>query len=193
MRDEAKGGRVTEDCASRNNDSEDRNSDSDAGIDDPRAMRRRNAVAAVAVAILLIANGAMGWEWKRARDVDTDMREAHAAAQAVAEALININPANIEAGFQRTMELSTGDFKDAYTTSSQELREALVEHQATAHGTIVESAATTLSDDSVEVLLFVDQSVSNAMLAEPRLDRSRIRMTMQKVDDRWLAGRVEVP
>lgn len=42
------------------------------------------------------------------------------------------------------------------------------------------------------VLLFVDQSVSNTISPQPRIDKSRIRMTMEKVSGRWLASKVEL-
>jgi Mce-associated membrane protein len=44
----------------------------------------------------------------------------------------------------------------------------------------------------VEVLLFVDQSITNAVRSEPRLDRNRIQMTMERIDERWLASRVDL-
>ena len=43
------------------------------------------------------------------------------------------------------------------------------------------------------VLLFVDQSVSNTKLPDPRIDRSRMKMTLEKVDGRWRASKVELP
>lgn len=42
-------------------------------------------------------------------------------------------------------------------------------------------------------MLFVDQSLSNAAAPEPQLDRSRVKMTMEQVDGRWLASKVELP
>ena len=44
-----------------------------------------------------------------------------------------------------------------------------------------------------EVLLFVDQSVSNTNVPDPRIDRSRVKMTMEYADRRWRASKVELP
>jgi Mce-associated membrane protein len=44
----------------------------------------------------------------------------------------------------------------------------------------------------VVVLLLVDQAVTNVAFPDPQIDRSRIRMTMEKVDGRWLASKVEL-
>ena len=46
---------------------------------------------------------------------------------------------------------------------------------------------------AIVVLLFVDQSVANASLPDPRIDRSRIKMTMEFVDGRWRTSKVELP
>jgi Mce-associated membrane protein len=80
-----------------------------------------------------------------------------------------------------------------YVKSSAQLRRALVENKASAHGVVVESAVRSATTDTVEVMLFVDQSVSNVSAPEPRLDRSRVEITMQKVDGRWLASKVQLP
>jgi len=45
----------------------------------------------------------------------------------------------------------------------------------------------------VLVLLFVDQAVSNMNTPDPRIDRSRMKMTMEYVDGRWRASKVELP
>jgi Mce-associated membrane protein len=42
------------------------------------------------------------------------------------------------------------------------------------------------------VLVFIDQTVANSAAPEPRIDRSRIKMTMEKVDGRWRASKVQL-
>jgi Mce-associated membrane protein len=69
----------------------------------------------------------------------------------------------------------------------------LIDNKAAAHGVVVESAVQSAAKDKVVVLLFVDQSVSNASAPDPRIDRSRIKMTMEKVDGQWRAAKVELP
>ena len=55
------------------------------------------------------------------------------------------------------------------------------------------TVASTDQLSSSVVLLFVDQSVQNASVPDPRIDRSRIKMTMDYVDGRWRASQVELP
>jgi len=80
-----------------------------------------------------------------------------------------------------------------YAASSEQLRQLLIENKAAAHGTVVESAVKSATKNKVEVLLFVDQSVSNKASPQAKIDRSRIVMTMEKVNGRWLAAKVDMP
>lgn len=151
------------------------------------------AIAALVATAVLVCPVVLGWLWKVQRDRDTAAREGLVAAQQFIAVLTNIDAGKLDENFRQAAEGSTGAFKDMYAQSSAQLRQLLVENNATAHGLVVESAVKSVSTDKVEVLMFVDQSVSNAASPEPRLDRSRIRMTMEKVDGRWLAGKVELP
>ena len=80
-----------------------------------------------------------------------------------------------------------------YTKSSTQLRQLLIDNEASARGVVLESAVQSASENQVVVLLFVDQSVQNASVPDPRIDRSRIKMTMDYVDGRWRASQVELP
>lgn len=170
-----------------------------AAVDHDTRQRRwtrpifAKAAAAVIAAAILASTGLLGWLCKDQHDKDIAARQAHAAAVRFAEVLTNVDGAKIEENFHRTIEGSTGEFKDMYMKSSAHLRRALVENKASAHGVIVESAIKSATKNTVEVLLFVDQSVSNSSAPEPRLDRSRVEITMQKVDGRWLASKVQLP
>ena len=79
-----------------------------------------------------------------------------------------------------------------YTQSSVQLRQLLIDNKATAHGVVVDSAIQSESTNKVVVLLFVDQTVTNTSAPDPRVDRSRMKITMEKVDGRWRASKVEL-
>ena len=100
---------------------------------------------------------------------------------------------DLDANFQAVLDGATGNFKDMYAQSSEQLRQLLVDNQATAEGVVIEAGIKSATTTKVEVLLFVDQTVTNAVTPEPRLDRSRVVMTMELVDGRWLASDVVLP
>lgn len=159
--------------------------------------RWRQRVVIAAVAVLLIAalatSGFLGFQLWQQRQVLRAGEDAQKAAVAYAQVLTSIDSNKVDENFAAVLDGSTGEFKDMYTQSSTQLRQLLIDNKASAHGVVVESAVQSARKDEVVVLLFVDQSVSNTNVPDPRLDRSRIKMTMQRVDGRWRAAKVELP
>lgn len=160
-----------------------------------RPTRRTMAVGvgAVVLAAALAATGVLGWQIRNQRVVDDAGQQALAAARQYALVLTAVDAAKLDSNFAAVLDGATGHFKDMYTQSSAGLKQVLIDNKAKATGTVVAAAVKSATPDKVEVLLFVDQAVTNALNPEPRLDRNRIIMTMEKVGGRWLASDVELP
>lgn len=172
----------------------------DPPADDPPAdaghrKARRVMVPLVAVALVAAVAGAgfLGWQVWQQHQIEQARTDVQRAAVSYAEVLTSIDSNQVDDNFRQVLDGATGDFKDMYSKSSVELRQLLIENKATAHGVVVESAVQSVSKDKAVVLLFVDQSVSNMKLPDPRIDRSRMKMTLEKVDGRWRASKVELP
>lgn len=149
------------------------------------------------LAVITIAASALaivfGVQLKNRIDIENAGQEALRTAESYAVALTSIDTRNLDRDFARVLEGATGEFKDMYSSSSSQLRQLLVDNQATGKGTVIDAGIRSQSENKVEVMLFVDQTVTNTASPDPRLDRSRILMTMEKVDGRWLASKVELP
>lgn len=160
-----------------------------------RSWRRR--VIGVGVALLLAGSlatsGFLGWRLWQDHQVTRAGQQAQTAAVQYAQVLTSIDAAKVDENFNQVLDGATGEFKDMYSQSSMQLRQLLIDNKAAAHGVVVESAIQSEAKDKVVVLLFVDQSVSNSAVPDPRIDRSRIKMTMEYVDGRWRASKVELP
>ncbi len=158
------------------------------------SWRRRvlvGALAAVFIAALALS-GFLGWNAWQGRQVAQAGKQAQDAAVSYAQILTSIDSNKVDENFNQVLAGATGEFKDMYSQSSMQLRQLLIDNKASAHGVVVESAVQSASKDKVVVLLFVDQSVSNTTVPDPRIDRSRIKMTMEKVDGQWRASKVEL-
>jgi Mce-associated membrane protein len=158
--------------------------------------RRRALWIGVAAAVLVAALGGagfLGWKLWDLSSVASAGRQAQDAAVAYAQVLTSIDSNKVDENFTQVLDGATGEFKDMYSQSSVQLRQLLIDNKASAHGVVVDSAVQSATRDKVVVLLFVDQSVSNTNVPDPRIDRSRIKMTMEHVDDRWRASKVELP
>lgn len=169
--------------------------DTPAGPAEPAPKRRtpRNAgLAAVYVAAFALA-GTLGWQLWCQHRIEAAGAAGQRAAVEYAQVLTSIDSNNVDDGFAAVLNGATGDFKDTYTKASVELRQLLIDNKATAQSVVVDSAVQSESQDQVVVLLMVDQKITNTARPDPRIDRSRMKMTVQKVDGRWLASKVELP
>ena len=178
---------------------DDAEADTDAGDDsepatDRRWGRRLRIGAAVVIFIAAVgSSGYLGWQLWQDKQIEQASQQAQQAAVTYAQILTSIDSDNVDENFAQVLDGSTGEFKDMYSQSSVQLRQLLIDNKATAHGVVLDSAVQFASKDKVVVLLFVDQAVSNTSVPDPRVDRSRIKMTMENVDDRWRASKVELP
>lgn len=151
----------------------------------------RGAVVLLAVAGLGLL-GFFGWQLKQQRDIDNAGREALSSAQHFAVVLTSIDTNKVDENFNEVVSSSTGQFKDMYSQSASQLRQVLIDNKAMSKGTVIDSAVKSAAKDRVDVVLFVDQWITNTANPQPRMDRSRVAMTMELVDGRWLASNVEL-
>lgn len=154
---------------------------------------RRRLLYRAAVVVLALVIGGLSWQLWQQHRVDTAAEAGQRAAVDYAEVLTSIDSNRVDDDFAAVLNGATGDFKDTYTKASTQLRQLLIDNKASAQGRVVDSAVQSESSDTVVVLLMVDQTVTNSTRPDPRVDRSRMKMTMQKVDGRWLASKVELP
>ena len=189
------GAEATESAAEAAEDAE----DVDGEPQDPQGQGNRSKMskirwiaAAVLVAVLAVA-GYEGWQLFQHHQRDVAAAEAREAAEEFTLTLTTIDPNAIDANITAVIDGSTGEFKDLYQKSSAQLRQVLIDNKATARGLVLDAGIKSATKNRVEVVLFVDQAVSNATAPEPQLDRSRVVMTMEKVDGRWLASKVDLP
>jgi Mce-associated membrane protein len=159
-----------------------------------RRLLRRVAAAATAlvfVAALMVA-AYLGWQLKQRNDTAAAGRAALAVAQSYAVTLTSVDTNNIDQNFNQVLNGATGEFKDMYSQSAAQLRQVLIDNKAMSKGTVVDAAIKSATKTKVEVLLFIDQSISNVVNPQPRIDRSRVAMTMELIDNHWLASKVDI-
>ncbi|WP_406815516.1 DUF3329 domain-containing protein [Mycobacterium sp. M23085] len=156
-----------------------------------RRYLRRGALPALLIASLTISVF-LGWRQWQDHQLKVAGEQAQQTAVGYAQVLTSIDSNKVDDNFKQVLDGATGEFKDMYTQSSVKLRQLLIDNKATAHGVVVDSAIQSESADRVVVLLFIDQTVTNTAAPDPRIDRSRIKMTMEKVDGRWRASKVQL-
>ena len=156
-----------------------------------RQYLRRSILPLLLVASLAVS-GFLGWQQWQEHQVKLAGQQAQQAAIAYAQVLTSIDSNKVDENFRQVLDGATGEFKDMYTQSSVQLRQLLIDNKASAHGVVIDSAIQSESTNKVVVLVFIDQTVANSAAPDPRIDRSRIKMTMEKVDGRWRASKVQL-
>ncbi len=156
-------------------------------------LRPRRIVAVLAIVALCAAGGYGGWKLYENHAIDQAEQQAVATAKDYAVTLTSIDSGSIDQNFTDVLGGATGEFKDMYSRSSNQLKQMLVDNKATSKGVVIDAGVKSATTDRVVVMLFVDQSITNSASPEPRVDRSRVLMTMEKVDGRWLASKVDLP
>lgn len=170
----------------------------DAETHAPASRRKRWLRYTLAAATILIfvaalgSSGYFGWQYKQQKDIDSASRAALSSAERLAVTLTSIDTNSVDQNFTQVVDGSTGEFKDIYSQSASQLRQVLIDNKAMSKGTIIDSAVKSASKTKVDVVMFVDQWITNVASPQPRLDRSRVAMTMELIDGKWLASKVEL-
>jgi len=118
--------------------------------------------------------------------------EALRAAEATAEALVNIDYRDPEASFEAVRETSTGTFLEQYDASAGSLVDLVTQFESVLTGTVVTSAVSSIDQDDATVLVATDGTVENAQTGQDAQARNfRILVRLGLEDARWLTDDLE--
>lgn len=144
---------------------------------------------AVAASVLL------GW---KLHDRDAVVRADVAGGQALAVAkqyavtLTSIDADHFDQDVAAVQAGATGDFKNMFADAAKKLEPDVLQGKGASKGQVVAASVQSATPTQVVVMLFVDQAITNVTNPTPRVDRSRMTMTLDKVGDTWLASKVDL-
>ncbi|MEU6132882.1 VirB8/TrbF family protein [Saccharopolyspora sp. NPDC047091] len=160
------------------------------------AKRRRPGGAAIAgtLVVLLLLGGLAftGWRWHQRSTEDAARAEALAAGREYALSLTTYDHQDLAGNFDRVARHSSPAFARQYQEVSAGLTQLIQQYQATSKGEVLHAGVAESSPDRAVLLLFVDQSITNTNSPEPRVDRTRMRLTLVHPGDQWLIDDVQL-
>jgi Mce-associated membrane protein len=145
-----------------------------------------------AVALLLaLAAGYLKWMDNSVRNSDVARIESVQAAKDSTIALLSYKPDTVEQQLGAARDLLTGDFRDSYTSLTNDVViPGAKQKQIAAVATVPAVASVSANLNHAVVLVFVNQTVNVGQDA-PTDTASSVRVTLEKIGDRWLISKFD--
>lgn len=147
---------------------------------------------AVAAVLLLAATAVLGWFAWSANRTAAARDDALAASRSHAQEILSYDYRHIDADINRAKKDITGSFRKEYAdTTRTVVKPTAVQYHAVVRATVKAASVVSASRSRVVVLLFVDQITTSTRVSGPKVDQSRVRMTLVKTGGRWLVSQVD--
>lgn len=162
---------------------------------DPKPGRRlpRPAVVVAVLAVLLVAGGAV-WAWLKIQTLEERAaapEQARQAAVGFAKDLGTYDYRDMDGNFRLVAERSTANFAGQLRQITGAMSPLLTQTQATSKGAVPAAGVVTADETRAVVVLFLDQTIKNTNTEQPRVDRSRMQVTLVKEGDVWKLDHLE--
>ncbi|MGE2735690.1 hypothetical protein [Mycolicibacterium vaccae] len=140
---------------------------------------------ALAIA-LACAAGFFKWQSATIGEARAAGQEAVQAANDTIVAMLSYTPDNVDQDLHAAADRLTGTFRDSYLSLINEtVIPGSTQKRISASARVAAAAPVSAEDERAVVLVFVDQTIT--MAADPPTDTaSSVRVTLEKVDGRWL-------
>lgn len=164
--------------------------DSSATAAAPRSIDwRRVLVYGVlpgAVMVAAVAGGFFKWQYSSVHDSEVAAAESLQAAKDSTVALLSYEPASVDRELAAARSRLTGSFLDTYTDfTNKVVIPGAKQKQITTKATIPDAVSVSADPDKAVALVFVSQTVTMGK-DKPSESISSIRVSLDKVGDRWL-------
>ncbi len=136
--------------------------------------------------IMAIAAGYLKWYESSARESRIAASESVRAASDGAIAMLSYRPETIDKDLGAARDRMTGGLKDSYSALTHDvIIPGSKQKKITATATVPAAASVSASPNHAVVLMFVNQTITIGN-DPPTNTASRVRVTLDKVDGRWL-------
>jgi Mce-associated membrane protein len=138
--------------------------------------------------ILGMTAGFMKWQYSSVQDSDLAAIESLQAAKDSTVALLSYKPDTVAGDLGQARDRTTGSFRDTYTQLTDDVViPGSKEKQIAAAVTIPSASSVSANQNHAVVLVFVNQTITMGK-EKPSESASSVRVTLDKVGDRWLVS-----
>ena len=163
---------------------------------EPAPRRRRlggllPVLALSLLTVLLLLTGYLAWQVREDVRTDAARDDALAASRDAARLLFSYDHESLDEDFERGLAVTTGEFREEYERTTREVvRPVAEQYDAVVEADVVEAAVVSATPDRVVTVAFVNQTTTSTRVEGPKIDQSRVRMSLREVDGEWRVDQV---
>ena len=174
-------------------------SDAEGGDDSEATGRRRPRLLPMVVygilpglaLLLAAAAGYLKWVDSTVRDAEVARGQSVQAAVDSTVAMLSYRPDTVKQNLGGALDRMTGGFRDSYASLTHNVViPGATQRQISAVATVPAAAAVSATQTHAVVLLYVNQTTTIGNDA-PTDTASRVKVTLEKVNHRWLISQFE--
>jgi Mce-associated membrane protein len=147
-------------------------------------------VVVLAVVVVVLA-AAVVWEMVQTLNADAAQaagQDAQNAARAAAQTIMSYDYRALTSDMAKARSMTTGAFRQQYLADAPKLLEIARQYKGVTQADVWATGTQSQSPDQVTVILFVDQTTTQASDKTPRLSENRVEMVMRNVGGVWLVA-----
>ncbi|MBA9001314.1 hypothetical protein [Thermomonospora cellulosilytica] len=152
-----------------------------------------SGVVLLTLAVLLGA--AAGWLWvqdNRLANAEEARKQVMFAAAQAAQDLSSYDYRTVDSDLRRAAAHTTGKFKDEFARTTPQVKANAARQQVVTEGIALKTGVERVDGDEAVAIVFLNQETAKAATAQRLPSQFRLRLTMRKVDGRWLVEKLEV-
>ncbi|MDT7549031.1 MAG: Mce-associated rane protein [Actinomycetota bacterium] len=157
-----------------------------------RAGRAPLIALVLTVVLMALATGFVWYRVQRADQIETARQAALEASRDAAAVLLSYDYRTLDKDFSAGKAVTTGAFRTQYaSTTSKVVAPVAKEKKAVVKAEVVTAGIVRATPDTVVTIVYVNQVTTSSLQTGPKVDLSRVRMTLKHVSGRWLVSKVE--
>ncbi|WP_119728421.1 hypothetical protein [Thermomonospora amylolytica] len=152
-----------------------------------------SGVVLLTLAVLLGA--AAGWLWaqdNRLANAEEARKQVMFAAAQAAQDLSSYDYRTVDSDLRRAAAHTTGKFRDEFARTTPQVKANAARQQVVTEGIALKTGVERVDGDEAVAIVFLNQETAKAATAQRLPSQFRLRLTMRKVDGRWLVEKLEV-
>jgi Mce-associated membrane protein len=159
-----------------------------------RGLRPQWQVVVILGALVVVLAATVLWEilqTMNANATTSASTNATSAARTAAQSILSYDYRNLNADMTKSESLTTGAFRQQYEADAPKLLALAKQAKGVVQANVWNAGIVSATPNQVTVLLFVDQTTTQASNQTPQLSQNRVKMVMQKSGSNWLVSNLQ--